>query len=208
MPESPADTNTAQTGGQAAKPGETALDQLLSQWDQQQGNGTDAAGKAPDTVSGTTALQALKPVVEFAQREMSERQTKQVNDDMQAAVEFISEPDDLKGLKGNVAIGMLEAFAREDPSFVKAFEQRQTNPSEWKAGLEKARDWVKDAVTDFKGGGTESVRSDVEAAKAAVQGQTTQAAETEGPNPVELFNMSDQDFEEVLQKERAKVAHR
>lgn len=208
MPDSPENTNATQAGASAGKPGETALDQLLAQWDQDTGKGTEADSKPPDAISGSSALKALKPVVEFAQQEMSERQTKRVNDDIEAAVSFINEDEDLKDLNGDLAIGMLEAFGRRNPDFVKAFEQRQDNPEVWKSGLGKARDWVKEAVGQVRGNGTASVRSDVEAAKAAVQGQTTQAVDEDKQDPVAMFNMSDTDWNALLQQERSKAARK
>lgn len=205
MPESPSKTETAQAGSSEAQQGESALDQLLAEWEKQGTTDSTKAVEPPSPVSGASALQALKPVVEFAQQEMSQRQADRVTKDIDAAVEFISQPDDLKGLKKSTAIGLLEAYAREDPSFTQAFNKRQAAPQEWKAGLEKAREWVKSTVAELRGQQTD-IRSDVEAAKAAVQGQSNRAAEEPQLDPVEMFNMSDQEFEQIIAKERAKAA--
>jgi hypothetical protein len=206
MPESPSQAEGTQAGSSEAQQGESALDQLLSEWEKQGSADTEAT--KPSGVSGATALKALKPVVDFAQQQMTEKQTEGVTKDIDAAVEFISEPDELKGLKSSTAIGLLEAYAREDPSFTEAFNSRKQSPQEWKAGLEKARDWVKTTVAELRGTeGSTSTRSDVEAAKAAVQGQTNQAADDEQPDPTAMFKMSDDEFGEVLAKERAKAAN-
>jgi hypothetical protein len=205
MPESPSQAETTQAGTSEAQQGESALDQLLSEWEKQ--GSTDTEATTPSGVSGATALKALKPVVDFAQQQMTEKQTEGVTKDIDAAVEFISEPDELKGLKSSTAIGLLEAYAREDPSFTEAFNSRKQSPQEWKAGLEKARDWVKTTVAELRGTEGSNTRSDVEAAKAAVQGQSNQAADDEQLDPATMFKLSDQDFEEVLAKERAKAAN-
>lgn len=207
MPESPTNSNSAQTGAQAAQSGDTALDQLLADW-QKQGNSTNAdPSQSQSTVSGATVLESLKPVVEFAQNELTNKSAERIQSDMDAAVTFLNEDDSLKGLKGNMAMGMLEAYAREDPTFAKSFEQRGESPLQWREHLEKARDWVKETITDFSGASQESVRDDLEAAKAAVQGQTNRADNTsEGPSAVEMFNMSDTDFEALKAAERAKAS--
>ncbi len=197
MPDSPTNSNSAQTGAQAAKSGDTALDQLLADW-QQQGNSTNAdSSQSQGTVSGATVLETLKPVVEFAQNELTSKSAQQVQNDMDAAVTFLNEDETLSGLKGSMAMGMLEAYAREDPTFAKSFEQRGESPLQWRQHLEKARDWVKETVVEFSGGEKqESVRDDLEAAKAAVQGQTIRAENTsDGPSAFEMFNMSDTECE-------------
>jgi len=201
MPENQTTPDSTQTGQTEGGAGESALDQLLTQFEKAGEGTTEASAPKPDTV----ALRALKPVVDFAQQAMEKDRTEGVQKDLDSAVEFVSQAEELKGIKSDVAIGMLEAYGRQDPGFVKAFEQRTSDPAAWNKALESGRDWVKEALADYRGGGGNKVRDDIEAATAAVQGTVTQAEPTEGPSAVEMNQMSDVEWDNFKADLRAKA---
>jgi len=195
-------SNPAPTGTAEGGTGESALDQLLDQFENAGEGTTEAVAPKADTA----ALRALKPVVDFAEQAMAKEQASSVQKDLDSAVEFVGQAEELKGIKSDVAIGMLEAYGRNDPGFVKAFAERGENPAAWSTALESGREWVKDTLVEYRNGGGDTVRDDIEAATAAVQGTVTQADDKTGPNAVEMSQMSDVEWENFMEQQMVKSA--
>ena len=71
--------------------------------------------------------------------------------------------------------------------------------------MSDGRDWVKEAVGGLRGKG-DNVRDDIEAAKAAVDGTTTQSAQTDGPSVAEKVAMTDAQWRNYMEAQEAKAA--
>lgn len=172
------------------------FDRLLAEFSTSQ---AEPAPAASPPVSPTD----LVPVIEFAKAELTARAKAAVDNDIKAAVDFLTEPEELKGLPSRFVRGYAEAYAIENPDFGRAFNERQSNPTRFKAHLAKAREALLD---DFKKLPGNMVRTDIEAAKAAVSGQSNQpAADGDMPSPEEMFNMPEHEFRAFKMK-RARMA--
>lgn len=145
----------------------------------------------------------LEPVIQFAKDEMDRKQKESLDGDIANAVDVIKGADDsLKDVNPKLIQGLMEAYAREDKSFVKAFEQRGDNPKAWQDALVGGSKFAADLLGDIKGGD----RDDIEAAKAAVDGTSTEPASSDdGLSGPELRKLSDVDFRQRLAEEVAKA---
>ena len=100
--------------------------------------------------------------------------------------------------------GYLEVYAQENQSFVNAFADRNSNPQNWRAELAKAKEAFPEALKELPGN---KVRSDVEAAKAAVSGTSTEPPDDDddGPSAIELWQMTPSDFVRHTERLKAKA---
>jgi len=184
------DDNTAEAapaGAVDAKPA-SELDSLLSEFK-----------------NATNNTKELDPVIEFAKGEMARKQQESLDGDIAKAVEVIQKADDaLKGVNPKLIQGLMEAYAREDPGFAKAFEDRGKNPKGWEAALVEGSKFALDLLNDLPGN---KGRDDLEAAKAAVDGTSTDSTpKDDEPDIAEIQKLSDFDFKQRLQEEIAKAA--
>ena len=139
---------------------------------------------------------------QFVRHEMLERQQKRVDDDIQSAAASLKKHEELGKLSDKRLKGLMSAYADEDPNFVKAFENRVEDPKAWESALEGGAKFAIEFLSELRGEGT-SIRSDLEAAAAAVDG-TTHEAPAEGKKTAkELMAMSESDFRAHLD---AKIA--
>ena len=166
---------------------ESEFDKLLKEFDS-----SNTAAK-PDL---TELVKGLKPVIDYADGQRQKEAKAAFENDVKSAVLYLQEADEMKKASPKLIRGFLEAKASEDAGFKAAFEDRANNPAAWNAKLEDAR---KEAAKEFSPMLTDDVRSDLEAAKAAIGGKTDQALE-KGPDPVALFRMNDQAFEDYKAK--------
>lgn len=179
--------------GTEDKAQESDLAALVRQYEQETGDGDRAA-----------LLKSLQPVVDFAKGEMSSREQAAVEEAIDQAYKFVTDDDSLKGLNKTVVRGFLEAYGVENPDFSEAFRNQKKNPGAWKSELGKGREWVK---KQFEGLIKKSdMRSDLEAAKAAVAGTSTEEPEKEKVDPAKLFAMSDSAFNQHVAAEIAKAS--
>ena len=148
-------------------------------------------------------LKAIKPVVEFANNEKVTRETEAIDKSINEIVDFMTEPDETKDLPKRFVRGFLAEYSRENPDIQKSYQERTSNPTAWKAVLEQAR---MELLNDAKALPRDKVASDVKAAKAAVQGTTQKAVESnDGPSSVEMANMSDHEWEKFKAGLRSKA---
>lgn len=113
--------------------------------------------------------QELLPVIKFAETQMVEKVKAEIDKEVETAVNTITGQEEFKGVPKRIARGFLEAWALENPEFKQAYENRKSNAKAWDAALTAAGQGF---AEDMKGFGSKDsrVRSDVEAAKAAVRG--------------------------------------
>lgn len=199
MTDKPAANGEAQASTEARTDGPANLDALLKEFDQ--------PGK-PEKTQGdqtTRLLSTFKPVIEFAQTEMASRAQAETNKTIKAAIDFVKKEDATKDFPDKVIRGLLGTYADEDESFRTAFVGRHQNPGVWDSKLSEVRTKI---MGDLKGYGqiadNNRVTSDVLAARAAISGgSSTPAASTKGPSPQEKFQMSDREWRDYLDGQRA-----
>lgn len=184
-------------GAEAASSGESELDTLLKEYETDRTPETKSNGDVGRLVTG------LKPVIEYAKNRMVKDQNDAVQADLDDAFKFVTEDENLKGLKSSTVRGFLEAYGIDHPDFATAFQNRGKNPEVWSEALSKGRDWLKE---EFSGFSKSSDREDLEAAQAAVTGTTDQVPDAkDGPTAVEMFAMSDMDWQKYKDAELAKA---
>ncbi len=103
-----------------------------------------------------------------------------------------------------MARGYLEALAREDKDFEKAADEffAGTGEKGWKDHLDKAKQTFAEEFGSLK---DLKMKDDAEAARLAVQNQTSTAPPEEGPSVAQMFAMTDQEWELHLAEEEAKA---
>jgi hypothetical protein len=142
-------------------------------------------------------LKAVQPAVDYVNEVKAEKQQAQFDGEVKDVLDFFSEADELKELPDKLKRGFLEAHAQEDLEFKTAFDNRAKAPKAWEAAKETARDAFTELVSDLPGS---KVRSDVEAAHAAVDGTTEdKPASEEGPSPEQKAQMSDFEWRKYTQ---------
>ena len=188
----------AQPGGaEAASSGESELGALLREYETDRTPETKSNGDVGRLVKG------LQPVIEYAKDRMVKDQNDAVQSDLNHAFKFVTEQEELKGLKSSTVRGFLEAYGIDHPDFATAFQNRGKNPEAWTEALSKGRDWLKE---EFSGFSQSSDRADLEAAQAAVTGTTDQVPDAkDGPSSTEMFAMSDIAWENYMESELAKA---
>lgn len=183
---------TADNPGNGADPSSTGYggapagsgDPLLAQW--------DAATNAPPAQPASTIPPELAPVIRFAQGKMVEEATAAVQKEVDSAIGALTSGDDLKGVPKRIARGFLEAWALENPEFKRAFDQRSQNKKGWESALAEASAEFRKELGSLP---SNSVRNDVEAAKASVRGTSNAPSRSEGLRSTkELRRMSDSEF--------------
>lgn len=177
-------SNPSDTGAADSNSADADLDSLMNEWNQ-----TDAPppAAAPQPDVGKL-LNSLKPVVQYAESSMLKEQQQEQEEFINGAVSFIKEGEGLAGMDGDIVEGYLYSRYNKSADFKTAYDSRGSNPDGWNKALEEAR-------TDFAGRtGKTDVRSDIEAAKAAVRGSSDAAPSDEGPSAKDLNTMSDTAF--------------
>lgn len=174
----------AVAGAEPDSSGQSALDKLLSEY--------KAGTQTPAEPASMAALKALEPVIQFAEGERQSRIKEAFDAEVKSAVDYLTESEEAKAVPARFTRGYLDAYAVENPAFKAAFETRQADPAGWKAALGKCRDAFNE---DIKGLTGNKLRTEVEAARAAAAGQSTQQAAPAGAkSSQELRKMNDREF--------------
>lgn len=165
------------------------IDRLISEFDTAKAAGAESR---VDLNQVKPLLDAIKPIATFAQAKMREERQTAEKESVGKAVSFVKAGDDLKDVPDRLVKGYLQDRYVEDNEFRTAYDNRAEKPSAWQSELEKAKT---EFTTDIKSMTTTSLRSDVEAAKAAVKGAARpNTAETKEVESKKLFAMSDVEF--------------
>lgn len=210
QPENQTDVDGVQEDVAETSPSEAAeLDSLIRDY--------EGATKTPDTktadiktndvrvVDPTPNVEigklakAIQPVVDYVKEVKAEKQQVRFDTDLKDIMDYFSEVDELKVLPDKLRRGFLEAHAQETPDFKKAFENRAKNPEAWETARESARDAFTELVAELP---SSKVRTDVEAAQAAVDGTTEdKPASDDGPSTVKKINMSDYEWRQYKEEQ-------
>ena len=143
-------------------------------------------------------LRAVQPAVDFVKKQEAKEAKAEFNADVKEVIDFFSEADELKDLPDKLKRGFLEVHAQETPEFKTAFENKTKDPTAWGKAMESARDAFTELASELP---SSKVRSDVEAALAAVDGKTEQPASDDGPSPVKKMNMSDYEWRQYTEEQ-------
>lgn len=189
--------NTANGGTQSRAEGGAAgadLDGLLNEFE------NPNPGAAQPRAADTSVLKALKPVIDFANTEMNARAKAALDNDIKSAVSFVQEDEAAKAMPPRFVRGFLEGYAAENETFAQAFQNRQKDPATWQKQLGEARGAFLEEIKTLPGN---TVKSDVEAARAAVSGRSEPVGDKSAPSAVELVAMPQRDFDALVSKQIA-----
>lgn len=187
------------TSGESTQAAETDLDALRAEWNETTEQKPQPKPQpAPKQVERTEPapveqpdygklIDAIKPVVSHIESERAQKQQAEAKKEVETAVAAIK-GEDLGQVDDEVAEGFLLARYNHDNSFREAYNQRQSNPNAWTTALDGARNAFKEKMAPFT-----SVRTDIEAATAAAEGQSTGEADQQVSND-DLMKMSDAEF--------------
>ena len=163
------------------------LESLINEYEETAGT----ADTAPANADLAKFAKAVQPAVDFANKQEAKEAQAEFDTGVKDMVGFFGEAEGLKGISDKLMRGFIEAHAVGDADFKTAFENRAKNPKAWETAQETARDAIAGMVSDLPGS---KVRTDVEAAYAAVDGTTDTPVKVEGPSPVQKFRMTDQEW--------------
>ena len=202
------DADGVQEDVSEASPSEaTELESLLRDYE---GGTKTPDTKTPDTTPKAEAdstpnaeigklAKALKPVVDYVNEDKAEKQQERFDADLKGIMTFFSEADELKGIPDKLKRGFLEAHAQDSPDFKTAFDGRAKNPKAWDTAMAAARDAFTELASELP---SSKVRTDVEAAKAAVDGTTEDKPVSEdGPSSVKKMAMSDYEWRQYKEEQ-------
>ena len=180
--------NGSANAAPAASNADSDLNGLLAQFEQ----GNAAVAKFAETV---------KPLVQFAEGEMTSRLQAKTEADIKEAVRFIKQTDGLPNMPDKLVRGFLRDYAAENPDFDKAWQTRDSNPDGWKQARTLARDAFKEEIKELPTkeamealAAKNAEVKDIKAAKAAVADQSTSQAAPVTRNPIADMAMSDRDW--------------
>jgi len=182
-------TAAPSTGNQS--PG-TGADPLLAEFDR------ETTTRQPASIP-----QELLPVIRFAEQKMVQEVKADIDEEVKSAIGTLKGQEEFKDVPDRIARGFLESYAQENPDFKKAYNDRKSNPKGWASAKEEAgKVWSE----DMKGWGGQTVRSDVEAARASVRGTSSAPPPpTRQKSTAELNKMSDHDFAEYKRELAARA---
>lgn len=197
-----------QSGTDGAQASETtpvgtdkSLDSLIAEWGESSSATPDNAGDVVGRV-----LKKVEPALNFVAAQAAKTESEDLTKDLNAALDFMLEPDEYKDFPKRWMRSFLEGYSTESDSFSNAFENRHANPDTWRSELAKAREAFPEWAKELPGS---KVRSDVEAAKAAVSGTSNERADpaekSEQEQAVELMQMSEGEYRRHVELEIAKA---
>ena len=190
--------------GQADESGsKSALSDLINEYESQKDSGKQVLD----------ALKAVEPAVKYVEKREALDNKERLDGMINTAIDKVLESDDLKDFKDRIprrlVHGFLGARTESDKEFSDVMRRHYAEGDEtaFNAQIEKART---DFVTDLKGLVGKSDRDDIEAAKAAVSGQTSTPPpeKSDLPAPEDMFEMSGQEFNKLLKTEIRKAAQK
>ncbi len=185
------------TGAQpdpAADAAKSDVDRLLSEFEE------GKAAPKTDYPNIKPLIEAIKPLATYTTRKMQEETAAAGKKSVADAVSAVKSVDELKEIPDRVVRGYLQDRYVEDVEFRAAYDKQGENPQAWQAQLAKAREAF---AEDIKVVAAKGVRSDVEAAKAAVKGAGKSQDTNQEESVDALFAMSDAQFRAFKEKKAA-----
>lgn len=192
MTDGPEQTSIDAKTAEVQNSAESDLDSLLNEFN----DGGDKPTPTPDV---SELLKSLKPVVQHAERSMQKEQVDAQKHAVDEAIAAIKQ-DAAKDIDDDIAHGYLMSQHERNPVFRAAYEGRGADPGAWDKALGEARDGLVEKM------GVNTVRSDIEAATAAVKGTSQEEASTDSGevSVADMFSMSDSEYRTFKETEAAK----
>ena len=173
----------ANSGAAPAVPAESEFTKLLNEFEKSTANQPVA-----------TLLKELQPVVEYARDELSAKAEARVEGDLKDAVTYLKDDDQAKTIPDKFVQGYLRQFSVDNPEVAQAWENRRTNPNEWKAKLKDAKNAF---LEEVKGLPANTVRTELEVAAASVRNQSTAPGQPEKYTAQQMMNMPERQWREL-----------
>lgn len=170
----------ATSGAETAAPAESEFDKLIKEFD-----------NSPANKATANLLKSLQPVIQVATDELASKETARINSDLNAAVAVLKDDEAAKAVPDRLAKGFLRDYSVDHPEVALAWENRAKDPSAWKSKLAEAR---KAFVEEIKALPANTVRTEVEAAAAAVRNVSTAETQADSKTPADMMNMSDREW--------------
>lgn len=143
-------------------------------------------------------ISLVKPLAEHVEAEKVAKQNAAIETDITAAVKSVRETLKLSdGIPNKAILAQLKQYGEDHPEFAEAFQKRGENPDAWKVQLEKGQ---ADVGEVFSKVGSNSSRTDLEAAMAATRNISTAPQTQAQLDPVTAVNMSDRDWKQYKQR--------
>jgi len=108
--------------------------------------------------------------------------------------------EEAKDIPPRLVRGLLEGYAAENQPFADAFKNRHSDPTTWQAKLGEARGEI---LKDLKTLPGNTVKSDVEAARAAISGRSEPVGDQKSLSAAELMALPQHEFEALWKKQAA-----
>ena len=174
-----------------------SVDSLLAEYDEQV---TPLVVKTPDTPAAKPAGQeeSLAPVdntqLSYVTNYVETQQKKETQQDIKSAVDTIKGANEvLKGIPDTMIRGHLHDLATGDTRFLRAFQDRHSNPGGWNKILGSiAGNLAKEVATPVD----ENLSDTMSSLRASVN--TGSPSKSDGPSDEEVANMTDQQFNEYV----------
>lgn len=182
--------NAPAIAGSESSASETDLDRLLSEFQE---------GTRPAPSAQAAFFKPIEPILRYVEEDRQAKAKTAFDADVAQAMDALTaDSDDYKALPKRFVRGYLETYAIENPSFKEAFTNKREDPAGWQAALGKAKGEFQDEAKPFVSG---RLKSDVEAANAAVAGQSsTRLSPDEIVSPAKIHAMTDQEFKAHKQR--------
>ena len=195
MTDKPTGNEAALAATESATDGTADLEALLAEGEQL---GRRKPEKQRDQAS--SLLAKFKPVIDFAEAEMTSRAVAETNTALKTAIDFVKSEEAIKDVPDKVIRGLLGAYADEDESVRTAFVGRKMNPGAWTSKLAEVRTKI---VEELKPLSEKRVASDVLAARASISGETATKVEPSKVSPQKLYVMPKQEWDAFIQDQLA-----
>ena len=179
---------------EATPSAEPDLDTLLNDWGKTETKPESKPETKPEDAPRADyagLLKGLKPLVDFADSEMKSKAATAEKKVADEAVALIKSDDALKEVNDEFVHDHLIGKYNRDTEFRAAYDNLGDNPTGWTKALEDAKSGLVEKISALPGS---TIRSDMEAAQAAVAGSSPEVAPEAETSAVDMASMSDQEF--------------
>lgn len=201
----PQSSNRPGTAGQSANAGNTGggLDEFLREYTESQPSQEKQQPEDQNLLK--TLVEDVKSIKQRQENQEKKNQAADVEEGISKAVKFLGEENSpLNNASEKVRRALLMEYARENPDFVQAFENQNTDPKAWQSSLAKARESLGDEFAGSEKSDTTADRSAAESLAASVSSKS--AGDEDDPTSKayeqRVANMSPAEFQEYVSRHR------
>lgn len=168
---------------------ESEFDQLLAEWN------NNKESKAQEQKVNEEKVD--KELVDYVRAEKQKTEKVSMDGAISSAVSLMKEDEKLNDMADPFLEGYLHFYAGKNPSFMDAFQERESNPSKWTQAMDLV---TASAVKVVNATPDSKLTKGVESARAAAQGSSEGEKAEDDPTGTKLSakidKMSDQEFRE------------